>query len=159
MYPVTIRCPRCGGKALYDKPFVFQLRQQGMPEAKGCPVHVWRGWYVVEKYPSVFPWQAPAKGSFHTEKGVVRCAACHFVGQHKVEWPQDAYFRWNVRGHILWAWSEEHARVLLAYLGGTERDPAKFPAYTYYLRRMPKAFITAKVRERIVKQIRASLQA
>jgi hypothetical protein len=169
-----IRCPKCGGRAVFDEPFSFLSCKEGVPENEPRPVHRWGGWLVVEKYPSVLSWTAP-RGSHQSlifpkakegsgyyvvrKKGVVKCSACHHVGVHELNWPEDAFFRWEIRGDTLWAWSAEHARVLLEYIGSEERDATKFPAYLRQLRRLPKQFLSAKVRDLVVKNISDTLAA
>jgi hypothetical protein len=159
-HSITIRCPKCGQKAFYDKPFTFLAKKKGIPETNGRQLHIWGGYYVIEKYPSIFAWHPPRRGEgYQHGQGVVRCTPCYIVCIHTLDWPQDAFYRWTIRGHILWAWSEDHARVLLTYLGGTERNLARFPEYSYHLRRLPKVFLTANVRQRIAKQIQAILES
>jgi hypothetical protein len=90
-------------------------------------------------------------------KGVVKCEHCHLVDAHDLAWPEDAYYQWEIRGHTLWAWSFEHAVVLRDYIGSDDRDAAKYRGYGYDLRRVPKEFLTAKVRAEAVKRISQSL--
>jgi hypothetical protein len=167
-----VRCPQCGGHAVFDEPFLFYARRDQVPESEHRPFHQWGGWFVIEKYPSLMPWIAP-RGSGQSlaftkpregsgyyamhHRGVIRCGACHQANVHELKWPDDAFYQWEIRGEILWAWSTEHARVLLAYIGGQQRDPAKFPAYSRQLRRLPKKFLSAKMRELIVKRISSVL--
>ncbi len=166
----SIHCTRCGGHAIFDEPFDFYPERKGLPLAEGRPVHRWGGRFVVEKYPSILPW-VPPKGyqqalSSHVAEegsgvyvmhrtGVMKCTDCHRVAVHALQWPTDAYYQWNIRGHILWAWSREHAQVLLDYLGGTERDPNKI--LWWRVSKLPQAVIAAKVRDNVVKQITRTL--
>jgi hypothetical protein len=167
----TIRCPRCGGRAIFDEPFEFYAERKGVPDSKGRPIYRWGGWYVVEKYPAILPWAPPrGSGQFLSsrsgkdtggytphEKGVVRCLRCHHVAVHALSWPNDAYYHWDIRGFTLWAWSREHDQILLEYLGGTERDPRKYPGWK--LGKLPQQVISAKVRDTVVKQISRTLLA
>ena len=90
--------------------------------------------------------------------GVVNCRQCYHLDVHDISWPDEAYFRWDIRGHTLWACNREHAQVLLAFLGSKERDPSRFPGYVKSLRKVPKEFISAKVRDDIVKAITRTLE-
>jgi hypothetical protein len=91
-------------------------------------------------------------------QGTICCPACGLEAAHRLTWPDDAYFQWPVRGGVLWAWDTAHARVLLAYLGSLQRDPARFPGYEVSLEQLPKAAIAANARERIVKRIARTLE-
>lgn len=168
--PADIVCPRCERRATFDEPFQFYSRERDVP-AGDLPVHRWGGWYVRERFPSVFPWR-PARGpsSFGRsvghwnvagyrlfEHGVVRCPACHLVARHRVRWPEDAFFRWRIRSETLWAHDEAHARVLLAYVESTLRDPGRFPGYAAGLRRLPALFLSARKRALVARRIRATL--
>ena len=77
--------------------------------------------------------------------------------RHRLTWPDDAYFQWRIRNSTLWAWSADHARVLLAYISSLQRDPDQFPGYEVSLRQLPKAALTAHARERVVKLITRTL--
>jgi len=172
-WPVSfnVRCPSCDGLAIFDEPFSFLSSRRDETPPHGLPAHEWGGWLVVEKYPNLLPWKAPY-GSHQTivfsepharngeyvyhHTGVVRCGECFWSGVHKLNWPADAYYRWEIRGHVLWAWSAEHARALLEYIGSKHREAGDSP-YARNLIRLPKEFLDAKVREIIVKRIRATL--
>lgn len=163
-------CPRCAARARFDEPFAFFSKAPDVPE-EGKPVHRWGGWYVMERFPSLFPWKPPRGPSSHGrfvgwwsvggyllyEHGVVRCPACHLVAKHRLRWPADAFFKWRIRGQTLWARDEAHARVLLAYIGSTLRDPDAFPGYARELRKLPAPFIAGRNRALVAGRIRASL--
>jgi hypothetical protein len=91
-------------------------------------------------------------------QGTIRCPACGLEARHRLTWPDDAFFQWRVRNSLLWAWSADHARVLLAYLGSRQRDPAQFPGYEVSLEQLPPAVIAAHARARVVKQIAKTLE-
>jgi hypothetical protein len=125
--PLEIRCPRCGGRATWEEPFAFVAPRDVAPEERERLVR-WGNRLVREKFPSVIRWTKPERGQGHAyrQRGVVRCHACHAVVLHRLDWPEDALFRWSVRGVTLYAWDEEHARVLLDYIGATLRDPNRY---------------------------------
>jgi hypothetical protein len=89
---------------------------------------------------------------------VIRCTDCHLVGLHDLEWPADAFYQWHVHGVPLWAWSEEHARVLMDYIASGDRNPDKYPYYAGLLRKLPAAVTVAKARDDVVHHIRRSLE-
>jgi len=154
----VVRCPKCGGEALMDEPFAFYNSGRVPPELL---VHAqqWGHRMVVEKYPSLAKWVPPEKGRGYLHKrGVVKCRRCHHVDVHDISWPDEAYYKWDIRGNTLWACNREHAQVLLAFLGSKERDPSRFPGYVKSLRKLPKEFISAKARDDIVKAITRTLE-
>ena len=166
-----ICCPRCDKCALFDEPFAFYRKGDAIAAGEH-PIHRWGPSQVVERYPSVISWVSPEGRywglSFHSapegsgnyavlKRGVVRCSRCHLVAVHELSWPRDAYWQWDIRGYILWAWSAAHARALREFLGSAERDAAAFPEFARSLRRLPKEVLSAKVRALIVKRISRSL--
>lgn len=165
---LEVRCPRCGGHATFDEPFEF-LSERKTPMADGEGLARWGGYYVREKYPSVLRWKAPRGSDQYLSTapqgggyrlrhvGVVRCGACHHVGAHLLRWPDDAWFRWDVRGTRLWAWDEPHARVLLAYVESLRREPARHPGYQRSLRKLPAVILAARNRALVAKKIRTLL--
>jgi hypothetical protein len=127
---------------------------------------------VIEKYPSVIGWTPPrgteqalsfpvaAPDSGHyplRRRGVVKCSYCALVKAHELSWPADAYFRWEIRGVILWAWSAEHARVLLEFISGRERDPSQFPPHAGWPLRHSRQVLTAKARQIVARRIQRTL--
>ncbi len=158
----VVRCRKCGGHAMVGDPFSFY----GVKQAKDLPpevlerAHSWSGRLVVENYPSVVSWIAPKKRQGYTHGlGVVRCMACYHQEARDISWPADAYYKWEIRGNTLWAYNLEHARVLLAFIASNERDENRFPGYEKSLRKLPTEFITAKVRDDVVKAISRTLGA
>lgn len=163
--PLDVLCPRCAGRATFREPFVFFTQ----PPADR-PTHRWGGWHVAERYPQLLPWQAP-KGSSSQylasgpgdgrgypllRRGVIECAACCELFIHDLEWPEDAWWQWSIRGRMLWAWDREHAEQILDYVRATDR-PARSTAGA--LGSVPAHFLTAKVREAVVKLMTRSLAA
>jgi hypothetical protein len=155
----VVRCRTCGGPALLDTPFEFYSARKGLPEGETRPAHRWNGWLVVEKHPSIVRWMAPEAGHSYTRLlGVASCSRCHAHYAYDVSWPDDAHYRWDIRGHILWAFNREHARVLQEFIGSKDRDPSRYPGYKKSLTKLPTEFITAKVRDDIVKAISRTLE-
>lgn len=165
---LEVRCPRCAGRATFDKPFeLLSERRTSAAEGEGMPR--WGGFYVREKYPSVLRWRAPrgceqylstgaGGGGYRLGRlGVVRCGACHHVAAHRLRWPDDAWFQWDVRGTRLWAWDEPHARVLLAYVESLRREPARHRGYSASLRKLPAVILAARNRALVAKKIRTLL--
>ena len=157
-----IRCPNCGGHALFHEPFAF-LRDP--PE--DAPAHRWGGWHVVEKFPQVLPWKAPSgsvqyltsgpgdEGGYRLmHRGVVACATCKDGFVHTLAWPDDAWWQWSIRGQMLWAWDRSHAEQILAYVRATDRPPRSTHGP---LGSLPSHFLSAKARGAVVKAIERKL--
>lgn len=172
-WPVSfnVRCHACGGRATFDEPFAFLSGSKKDAVLEGLPTHRWGGWLVVEKYPTLLSWKAPhgshqvivfsrctpPNGEYvYHHTGVVRCEDCFWSGVRKLNWPDDAYYRWDIRGEVLWAWSAEHARALLDYISSKNREAGDGP-YARNLHHLPKEFLDAKIRDRIVKKIGETL--
>jgi hypothetical protein len=160
-YHLEIRCPRCDGRARWEEPFeIVDLKRHTV--GPGETLLKWGGWDVREKFPSLVPWRPPRPGVgwAHYTQGVVRCGQCHLVAVHRLRWPADAFFRWGVRGSLLWAWHAEHAAVLHDYLAAKVRDPFRYPQpYPKSLQRLPRDVLAARSRERVARQIAATLAA
>jgi hypothetical protein len=81
--------------------------------------------------------------------GNLVCMNCHHnVEAHTVIWPNDAFYRCDVRGHELWAWSEDHARTIREFIDSKTRK-ARSPALLH----LPEFFLRAKHREATVKAL------
>ncbi len=80
-------------------------------------------------------------------EGHVSCLKCSFTGRIAIHWPQDAYWKCEVKGKILWAWSLEHAKVLLSYIQSSDRDEKSYPGYLASLLHLPTHFKLASNRE------------
>ena len=161
-----VRCPSCGGRARWDTAFetVPTRRGRPIPDDDPRPVHQWGGWFLRERFPAVFPWRAPPGRSenylVHGEFGVVRCPECHLVAPRPLCWPDDAFFQWQIRGTLLWAWNADHARVLLDYIGSELRDPWRYRGgYGRGLQKLPSRVLAARNRDVGVRRITETLRA
>ena len=114
---------------------------------------------VIEKYPNLIRRKSLQK-DWDWDRGpyVIKCSKCHLVDTYLLDWPRDAYFQWSIRGHTLWAFSYAHAQALLKFIASDERDETQFGYHGRYLRKLPTHFITAKVRDLIVKKISPTLE-
>ena len=73
--------------------------------------------------------------------------------KHKLTWPDDAFWQWEIKGELLWAWNRQHAQVIFEYIN----ESIKPPRYSYYLRYVPSHFLSSKVRELVVKKMELTL--
>lgn len=162
---VTVKCPRCGACAQFHEPFAF------LRAAPTCQTAiVWGGWFVVERYPDVLPWQAPkgrsgqhlvhggddGRGYAVLHRGVVDCRACMARFVHELTWPDDLWWQWSIRGHLLWACDRAQALQILDYVRATDR-----PARSIHgpIGSLPSVFLSAKMRGAVVKAMEKTLAA
>jgi len=164
---IDIKCPECGGLAKFEEPFEF-LSPKTVGADDTRPRHKWGGWVVVERFPSQFTWKAPStqpylRGGGDNGQigyplltyGLVQCPNCHANTKHKLHWPHDAYWQWDIRGKLLWAWDRDHAEAILAYVKATIRPPR----HSCYLRYISTHFLSAQVRDLVVRKMESSLNA
>jgi hypothetical protein len=101
-----VRCRVCGGPALLDAPFEFYGARDSLSDGETRPAHRWDGWQVIEKHPSIVRWVAPGAAQNYSQfLGVALCSKCHTQYAYEVSWPADAFYQWDIRGHILWAYN------------------------------------------------------
>ena len=86
-------------------------------------------------------------------EGDVSFLNCGFTGRLKLNWSQDAYWKCDVKGRILWAWSLEHTKVLLNYIKFSDRDEKAYPGYLSSLLHLPTHFKLAKNRKVVIKSL------
>lgn len=155
---LEIMCPKCGAHAAFLEPYVFHSGE-GVETA-----HRWGSWHVVERYPALLPWRAPAgsntqyltygvndgDGYALYKEGVVECSACAAPFVHALSWPTDAWWQWSIRGEMLWAWDRAHAQQILSYVRAVDRPPRPNDGP---LGSLPTHFLTAKIRPAVVKAI------
>ncbi|SFQ07071.1 hypothetical protein SAMN03084138_03957 [Enterovibrio norvegicus DSM 15893] len=163
--PIDIKCPDCGELAKFEEPFKFLSSRKIHPD-ETRPIHRWGSWRVLERFPSKISWKPPSSsrqflrsggdsgdaGYPLLTNGLVLCSHCHSNRKHKLNWPIDAYWQWEIRGKLLWAWDKEHAEAILNYIKQTSR-PTR---HSYCLRYIPSHFLSAKVRELVVQRIERS---
>ena len=138
---------------------------EGVPDPEASTTHRWGHWMVHEKYPSVVPWVPPRSTNDYYDmrkEAIIKCTKCHLVATHEVVWPSDAYFSWNIRGELLWAWSADHARAILAFVSGGGPDGPDLTKYPSWIRRwtqrLPKKVITKQARDLVIKEISTALK-
>lgn len=166
--PIDIRCPDCGELAKFEEPFEFFSKNAVRPD-ETRPMHQWGGWIVLERFPSQVKWKAPSGSSqylrgggdrgnggypLHTN-GLVQCSHCHSNRKHKLNWPNDAYYQWKIRGELLWAWDKEHAQIILNFVKKSIRPSRR----SFSLKYIPSHFLSAKVRDLVVKKMERSVNA
>ncbi len=166
--PIDIKCPDCEQLAKFEEPFEF-LSKNGIRPDDTKPTHQWGGWIVLERFPSQINWKAPSGSSQYLRRGgdtykggyplltngLVQCSHCHSNRKHNLNWPADAYWQWEVRGQLLWAWDLNHAQIILKFVKETTRPSRRSPSLKY----IPSHFLSAKVRDLVVQKIERSVNA
>lgn len=88
--------------------------------------------------------------------GTVVCAHCGLRRRHVLEWPQDAFFQIEHRGHVLWAFERSSMVALVDFVASTDRQNPRRP-WSGFLMKVPSHFLVAKAREPVLKKLRAKL--
>lgn len=155
-----IRCPVCGGPAEFR--FAFTLlgeRQYSEFQTKMWPwaeTARWGGWYVIQHDPALYRWKPPPQGYERNNDGIRMCAVCVGRAKHRLDWPTDAFYRFELREGLLWAWTFDHASALADFIESKERDPGQH-GYFLFLRHIPKEFLDRRCRDRVVREIRKKI--
>lgn len=117
----------------------------------------WNGGAVVVRFPEVFPWKDPDNPYLHQHEGkifgVISCGRCGFRKKHCLNWPNDAYFRFDTVAGELWAYTREHLVQIYRYVSGDRHRQSAFD-----LNRLPKEFLLARHRDRLLRQIELFLE-
>lgn len=173
---VTVRCARCTGRAAFRCAFSlvdasgWQAWQPRLwPGARatdwqrvhqwqpGDPPPEWRGWIVIEHDAALHRWKQPPEGHARSDLGIILCAGCVERRRHELRWPQDAWYRFELRQGVLWAWDRRHADALVGYLASAQRDPAAHGPFHSFLLHVPSRFLAAAERDEVVHRLRRQL--
>ena len=85
----------------------------------------------------------------------LNCTHCGFNKEHQIIWPKDAYWKFNIKGEVLWAWSIDHSKGILEYIISKDREQSSKYGSSFY--HIPKHFKLAKNRDAVVKKIRKAI--
>ncbi|MFN8528965.1 MAG: hypothetical protein U0670_10165 [Anaerolineae bacterium] len=153
---LQIKCQHCGGRATYQNAFKSVRSPEGYDPAH---VHPFGSTYVVERFPSMIAWVVGTRSYSSYGRGVASCEDCRATYVVDLVLPEHLYYRWMIRGKLLYAYNRDHAVDLLDYVESTDRDLKKYGYQAaLWLKRTPKEFLSAKVRDEVVKKIRKSLK-
>lgn len=161
MSGIAVTCPKCGSEGSFSKGFVF-LRGEEARQAKDNPaisgVQLGVG-YMVALYPKILPWKHPSNrwlGRYSRETwGICKCPKCGYLNKHKLNWPDDAYYKIVVSGKVLWGWNRKNICDLRDYFLAKDR---KRWAHWYSIRQIPTEFKLAKHRDEVVKKLEKLLR-
>lgn len=84
--------------------------------------------------------------------GVVVCPKCQFQRKHNLKWPDDAYFKIQYKGQLLWAFDRSSGLELLKFIQSTDRNRANF-LHRSFLMKVPALFLNKKARPEISKKL------
>lgn len=154
---VAIECPSCQREALFDgMPYEFVPERNWKKSGRSEVNFKFSGWHVVERYPSLVRW-SPKKAINDTKQtkkhGVAKCSNCGYISESYLAWPENAYYKWDIRGTLLWAYNRQHAMALLKHIETGHRDRGK--GYKFY--KLPRVVISRKNRALVIKQIKRRL--
>lgn len=164
---VEIVCPHCRGCASFHEPFRFHPARRYTTLPKNG--HRWGRLVVEELYPEDFKWDRPesekaafrhsaddeGEGYLLNHHGMLDCPSCQAFEPIRIEWPQDAYWRWIAAGEILVARNKAHAQEIHDFLTDSQR-PANRPPN---LRHIKTAMLTAPVWPELAGSILRDLMA
>lgn len=85
--------------------------------------------------------------------GRCQCDWCVSRFDHLLDWPADAFWQTSVGDDLLWAHTREELVLLKSFIESERHDPIAFPGHSYFLRHVPKAFLSAKRRETVIARI------
>ncbi|QGS50007.1 hypothetical protein [Shewanella putrefaciens] len=107
-----------------------------------------------EKYQGASTWEHRANSAFTdgTDLGLICCHQCMAKQKHQLEWPQDAFYSIEFKGHLLWAFNKMMMQQIRDYIQAKDRD-AVFASEPIVIRHLPTVFKLAKNREGLVKKI------
>ena len=124
---VTVNCTRCEKKAELNNP--KQVSKMVGPSTR--PLN------------KVFTDQV---------SGHLSCLQCGLSKVDKVQWPVDAFYSGDVKGHILWAWNKEHAETIKEFILSISRNYRQFK-YSSSLYHLPEHFKLSKNRDACIKTL------
>ena len=90
------------------------------------------------------------------DEGTIICHHCHTRKKAELAWPEMAFFKVDVKGHVLWAFHRESALDLYNFIASAERHQSAY-RWAYFLRHVPGRFLTAKLRDEICKKFKKLL--
>lgn len=82
----------------------------------------------------------------------LNCTNCGYNKEKTINWIKDAFWKFDIKGEILWAWDLEHSKAILEYVMSKQREQIK-DKYTFSFLHIPKFFKLAKNRDLVVKKI------
>lgn len=172
---LAIHCPGCGALAQFEFAEVLRIeRSADVPFFQESDIFEYRlfedsngsRWHGAVFYPGLrtigqLPEGYSAEAWDHGESffkphildaGTAACRACGHRNRHALDWPGDAYFQIDHKGQTLWAFDQESARELLAYIQSEDRRTDR-TRWARFLRHVPSHFLKKGARENVSKRL------
>ena len=70
------------------------------------------------------------KGGFQVK---LNCIHCGYNKEKNVQCPKEAYWKFNIKGEVLWAWSLEHTKAILKYILSKEIETIYIGCFVFKL--------------------------
>ena len=177
---VEIRCPECGGGAIFEfaevvrialKKDVAFFKNNKLFEYMFLKDSNGSGWHAAFYFPRLYGSSTdvlrdlPAgysSGFWNHSKylyrahgcdwGTADCRECGLRQKHILVWPNEALYQIEFRRRTLWAFDRESALAIRDYIASMHRKQAAFKWQSLLLH-IPKQFLDAKARDEIVKRL------
>ncbi len=94
--------------------------------------------------------------SHGNDLGAISCSHCKTRKPYTLQWPNDAFYSFPIKGEILWAFNRESVVELRNYIAASERKVDKYK-WAGFLIHIPTRFKKKNVRDSIVTQINRML--
>ncbi|MDP9143494.1 MAG: hypothetical protein M3N43_02155 [Actinomycetota bacterium] len=172
----VVLCGACGGRAEFRSAFTLTDKRhwsywpprlwptsrvtdwQGSQEwtpTQGLPP--WQGWLIIEHDPALYRWKHPSGGYRKSDEGILACSNCVSRRRHLLDWPSDAYYRFELRQGLLWAWNRDQVDALLEFIISSNRNARAHGGHFLFLHHIPGEFLQAQARSEIVHRLRRRL--
>ncbi len=90
-------------------------------------------------------------------KAKLNCSKCGYTNEKIINWEKDAYWKFNIKGKILWAWNLEHAIAILEFIKSKNRKQTNRELPFSFLH-IPEFFKLAKNRETVIRKITKTIK-
>jgi hypothetical protein len=172
----VVRCGACGRRAEFRSAFTladerhwsywlphlwptarvtdWEGRREWIP-TQGPPP--WKGWWIIQHEPTLYRWKHPSGGYRESDEGILACPNCIARRRHQLDWPSDAYYRFELRQGLLWAWNRDQVEALIEFIDSAIRNTRAHGGHFLFLHHIPQEFLRAQARDEIVRRLRRGL--
>ena len=82
---IECKCPNCSGKAVFDNNLFEYVPETRVDSNSPPSKHRKGGYYVIEKYPHIYPWIVKDHQYYNEDKnegkGVLKCSSCGAINR------------------------------------------------------------------------------
>ncbi|MDO6447253.1 hypothetical protein Q4493_15900 [Colwellia sp. 1_MG-2023] len=126
----SVMCPKCENEALFETP--SDPIEKQMPSG---------GLRII-------------RNNVHKKRiGLYKCSSCGTQGKTTISWPNDAYYKAEIKGKLFWAWNRDNVIATLSFVTSKHRDKKDYPESLKFLMHLPSHFISAKNRPDAIKKL------